>query len=128
MSLFSEMYKRNFVPHLMHWHSDCAEIQNKGEQEFREVRQALISDDQQVERTSSDGMVVELVTLRYMQIVTCPNHPNFSGFESVLVDAKVRIDGSRYIVEETSEGDHGMQKLDLKRTGRAKLASRQVYN
>ena len=126
MSLFSGLWQATFLPHLMHWHSDPVEIQNKGEDEFTLVRFALVSDDKQVERQAGD-YAVELVTVRYVQIVTNPNHENFSGFLSVLIDAKLRIGGCRYIVEETSEGDHGMEMLHLKRTGRAKLASRQVY-
>lgn len=110
----------------MLWHGDPLEIQNKGDEEFTLVRQALVSDDRQVERQSGD-FATELVTVRYVQLVTNPEHENFSGFESVLVDSKVKIGNCRYTVEETSEGDHGMELLHLKRVGRAKLASRQVY-
>lgn len=126
MSLFSELFQQTFVPHLMLWHGDPAEIQNKGQAEFVTVDHALISDDKQMERRVGD-FAIELITVRYMQIVTNPDHPNYSGLDSVLVDAKVRIGSCRYIVEETSEGDHGMELLHLKRTGRAKLAARQGY-
>ena len=127
MSLFSSLYQQTFVPHLMHWHSDPIEIQNKGQASFTRVAYALVSDDKQIER-SQEGFAVELVTVRYVQIVTNPNHVNFSGFESVLIDAKIKINGCNYLVEESSEGDHGMELLNLKRVGRAKLASRQVYD
>ena len=126
MSLFSEIFQQTFVPQLMLWHGDPLEIQNKGDEEFKCVPSALVSDDKQVERQTGD-FAVELITARYVQLVTNPAHQNFSGFESVLVDAKVKIGSSRYTVEETSEGDHGMQLLHLKRVGRAKIASRQVY-
>ena len=126
MSLFSELFQQTFVPHLMLWHGDPLEIQNKGDAEFAVVTHALVSDDMQKERQTGD-FAVELVTMRYVQLVTIPEHQNFSGFESVLVDAKVRIGNCRYTVEETSEGDHGMELLHLKRIGRAKIAGRQVY-
>ena len=125
MSLFSRMFQQTFVPHLMHWHGDPIEIQNKGEDDYLAIDQALVSDDMQVERQTEFG--VELITVRYVQLVTNPSHQNYSGIESVLVDAKARINGCRYTVEETSEGDHGMQLLHLKRVGRAKIAGRQVY-
>lgn len=126
MSLFSRLFQQTFLPHLMHWHGDPIKVRNKGETDFVTVKHALVSDDKQIERRTGD-FTVELITVRYVQIVTNAAHRNYSGIPSVLIDANIKIEDCRYIVEETSEGDHGMELLQLKRVGRAKLASRQVY-
>lgn len=118
------------MPVLMHWHSDpnafylgtdcCDRV---------EIKKALISDERKQRRRTGD-YEVDLVTIRDMQFVTRKTHCDFSGVERPKEDAIIEIENGkelyRYVIEQVTDGDHGMAKMQLRRTDRILIGSRET--